>query len=45
MVSYNFFKSVSPGIHTIQVMVAAGSNIDPSNPPSVGSPVLTLEYR
>jgi hypothetical protein len=45
IVSYNFFKSVGPGVHTIQVMVAAGSNIDPANPPLVGSPVLTLEYR
>ncbi len=43
--SYNFFKQVGPGVHTIEVMVAAGSNIDPANPPSVGSPVLTLEYR
>lgn len=48
MVAYNFFKQVSPGIHTVEVLVAAGSNIitNPSNLiPSVGSPVLTLEYR
>jgi len=45
MVSYNFFKKVVPGTYTIQVFVAAGSNIDPTNPPMVGSPVLTLEYR
>ena len=48
MVAYNFFKKVPPGIHTVEVLVAAGSNIitDPSHLiPSVGSPVLTLEYR
>jgi hypothetical protein len=45
IVSYNFFKKVSPGTHTIEVFAAAGSNIDPSNLPAVGSPVLTLEYR
>ncbi len=45
VVAYNFFKRVRPGLHTIEVMVAAGSNIDPANPPQIGSPVLTLEYR
>ena len=33
------------GTHTVQVMVAAGSGIDPNNLPQVGSPVLTLEHR
>lgn len=45
MVAYNFFKRVRPGTHVIELMVAAGSGIDPLNPPSVGSPVLTLQYR
>jgi hypothetical protein len=45
IVAYNFFKTVRPGTHTITVLVAAGSGIDPENIPSVGSPVLTLEYR
>jgi hypothetical protein len=45
VVAYNFFARVRPGIHTVQVMVAAGSGIDPGNPPQVGSPVLTLQYR
>lgn len=48
IVAYNFFKAVQPGTHTITVLVAAGSAIDyktPGNIPSVGSPVLTLEYR
>jgi ligand-binding sensor domain-containing protein len=43
--AYNFFARVRPGVHTVQVMVAAGSGIDPGNPPQVGSPVLTLQYR
>lgn len=46
IVAYNFFKTVRPGTHTITVLVAAGSDIGaPENIPSVGSPVLTLEYR
>jgi hypothetical protein len=48
MVAYNFFKAVKPGVHLVEVLVAAGSNIitNPSNLiPSVGSPVLTLEYQ
>jgi hypothetical protein len=45
VVAYNFFARVKPGLHTVQVMVAAGSGIDPNNLPQVGSPVLTLEYR
>jgi hypothetical protein len=48
MVAYNFFKKVQPGTHTVEVLVAAGSNIvtnPPNQIPSVGSPVLTLEYQ
>ena len=45
VVAYNFFARVRPGTHTVQVMVAAGSGIDPNNLPQVGSPVLTLEHR
>lgn len=43
--SFNFFQAVLPGRHTIEVLVAAGSNIDAANPPQIGSPVLTLQYR
>lgn len=45
IVAYNFFKKVMPGTHTVEVLAAAGSNIAPGQEPSVGSPVLTLEYR
>jgi hypothetical protein len=50
MVAFNFFKTVKPGVHTVEVLVAAGSNIwcpSPSdcNKPTVTVPVLTLEYR
>ncbi|HEX2444127.1 MAG TPA: hypothetical protein VHJ77_09295 [Vicinamibacterales bacterium] len=45
VVAYNFFARVGPGTHTVQVMVAAGSGIDPNNLPQVGSPVLTLQHR
>lgn len=42
--AHNFFLEVERGEHTIEVLVAAGSGIDSTNPPSVTSPVLTLEY-
>ena len=45
ILSYNFFKSVAPGPHQVEVMVAAGSNIMPGLEPQVVSPVLTLHYR
>lgn len=45
IVAYNFFKKVMPGQHVVDVLVAAGSNIAAGQEPSVGSPVLTLEYR
>ncbi|HEX6125758.1 MAG TPA: hypothetical protein VFZ23_10350 [Pyrinomonadaceae bacterium] len=45
VVSYNFFASVPPGEHTVQVLAAAGSNIIAGLEPSVNALVLTLEYR
>jgi len=45
VVAYNFFARVREGDHTITVSAAAGSNIDPLNPPSVTNLVLTLAYR
>jgi hypothetical protein len=45
VVSYNFFSQVSKGIHTVEVMGAAGSNIVAPFFPTVTSLVLTLEYR
>ena len=45
ILSYNFFQSVSPGQHLVEVMVAAGSNIAPGLEPQVVSPVLTIHYR
>lgn len=45
VVAYNFFQKVQPGVHIVEVMVAAGSGIDVTNYPQVGNPVLTLEYR
>lgn len=45
MVAYNFFKRVTPGVHKVEVFVAAGSAIDPAHTPSVRIPTLTLEYR
>lgn len=47
MVAYNFFAKVTPGLHTVEVLAAAGSGIapPPANQPVVGSPVLTLKYK
>lgn len=45
VVSYNFFTKIPKGTHTVEVLAAAGSNIDPANPPTVTHLVLTLEYR
>jgi len=43
--AHNFFLEVERGEHTVEVLVGAGSGIDAINyPPSVSSPVLTLEY-
>jgi hypothetical protein len=45
VVSYNFFTRVPKGTHVVEVLGAAGSGIDPGNPPTVTHLVLTLEYR
>jgi len=44
-VSYNFFTKIPPGRHLVEVLGAAGSGIDPANPPTATHLVLTLEYR
>jgi hypothetical protein len=44
VVAYNFFARVATGEHTVEVWAAAGSNIDPLNPPLVTNLVLTLAY-
>jgi hypothetical protein len=43
--SFNFFQKINPGNHVIEVVVAAGSNIDPTNHPTVTNQVLTLQYH
>ncbi len=43
-VAYNFFTRLPRGTHTIEVLGAAGSGIDPANPPTVTHLVLTVEY-
>ena len=45
VVSYNFFTTIPKGAHLVEVLGAAGSGIDPANPPTVTHLVLTLEYR
>jgi hypothetical protein len=45
VVAYNFFTRVPRGHHIVEVLGAAGSGIDPTNPPTVTHLVLTLEYR
>ncbi len=45
MVASNFFAKLSPGTHRIEVLMAAGSGINPAEIPYVGSPVLTLQYK
>ena len=45
VVSYNFFARIPNGTHLVEVLGAAGSGIDPANPPTVTHLVLTLEYR
>jgi hypothetical protein len=44
VVSYSLFLEVGAGVHTVEVLAAGGSNIDPANPPSATSLVLTLEH-
>jgi hypothetical protein len=45
VVSYNFFARIPHGPHLVEVLGAAGSNIDAANPPTATHLVLTLEYR
>jgi len=45
VVSYNFFTRIPKGTHVVEVLGAAGSGIDPLNPPTATHLVLTLEYR
>ena len=45
VVSYNYFTRIPNGTHVVEVLGAAGSGIDPANPPTVTHLVLTLEYR
>ena len=45
MVSHQFFLKVAPGVHTVTVNVAAGSNIVAPFFPTVEAPVLSLHYK
>ncbi len=45
MVSHQFFMKVAPGVHTVTVRVAGGSNIVAPFFPTVEAPVLALQYR
>jgi hypothetical protein len=45
MVAHQFFLKVDPGVHTVTVKVAAGSNIVAPFYPTVAAPVLSLHYR
>lgn len=45
VVSYNFFTRIPKGTHLVEVLGAAGSGIDPANPPTATHLVLTLAYR
>ena len=45
MVAHQFFLKVLPGVHTVTVNVAGGSNIVAPNYPIVEAPVLSLHYR
>jgi hypothetical protein len=45
MVAHQFFLKVAPGVHTVTVNVAAGSNILAPFYPTVEAPVLSLHYR
>ena len=44
VISYNFFATLPPGVHTVEVMGAGGSNILPGLEPTLQAFVLTLEY-
>jgi hypothetical protein len=45
MVAHQFFLRVGPGVHTVTVNVAGGSNIVAPFYPTVEAPVLSLHYR
>ena len=45
MVAHHFFLRVGPGVHTLTVNVAGGSNIVAPFYPTVEAPVLSLHYR
>ena len=45
MVAHQFFLRVLPGVHTVSVNVAGGSNIVAPFYPTVEAPVLSLHYR
>lgn len=45
MVAHQFFLKVPPGVHSVTVNVAGGSNIVAPFYPTVEAPVLTLHYR
>jgi hypothetical protein len=44
-VSFNMFTLLPSGVHTVEVLGAAGSGIAADNPPTATHLVLTLEYR
>lgn len=43
-VAYNFFQELDAGDHTIVVLAAAGSGIEPNNTPSLSNLTLTLQH-
>jgi hypothetical protein len=45
MISHQFFLNVSPGVHTVTVNVAAGSNFVAPFYPTIEAPVLSIHYR
>jgi hypothetical protein len=45
MVAHQFFLKALPGVHTVKVNVAGGSNIVAPFYPTVEAPVLSLHYR
>ena len=45
MIAHQFFLRVNPGVHTVTVNVAAGSNIVAPFYPTVEAPVLSIHYN
>ena len=45
MIAHQFFLRVPPGVHTVTVNVAAGSNIVAPFYPTIEAPVLSIHYR